>query len=51
MTAAEAAAAANVFKPAILIPMHWGDIVGSRDDAEVVAKAFSGKTVIRPAER
>ena len=51
MTAAEVAAAANVFKPAILIPMHWGDIVGSREDADAVAKAFGGATVIRPVER
>lgn len=51
MTAAEVASAANVFKPAMLIPMHWGDIVGSREDAEGVAKAFGGETVIRPVER
>ena len=41
MTAAEVAAAANEFKPAVLIPMHWGDIVGSRADADAVAKAFT----------
>jgi L-ascorbate metabolism protein UlaG (beta-lactamase superfamily) len=51
MTAAEVAAAANVFKPAVLIPMHWGDIVGSRGDADGVAKAFAGTTVIKPVER
>jgi L-ascorbate metabolism protein UlaG (beta-lactamase superfamily) len=52
MTAAEVAEAANTFKPAILVPMHWGDIVGSRADAEAVAKGFTaGKTVIRPQER
>jgi L-ascorbate metabolism protein UlaG (beta-lactamase superfamily) len=51
MTAAEVAAAANEFKPAILIPMHWGDIVGSRTDADTVARAFSGKTVILQVER
>jgi L-ascorbate metabolism protein UlaG (beta-lactamase superfamily) len=51
MTAAEMAAAANEFKPAVLIPMHWGDIVGSRADADAVAKAFTGRTVIRPVER
>jgi L-ascorbate metabolism protein UlaG (beta-lactamase superfamily) len=52
MTAAEVAEAANAFKPAILIPMHWGDIVGSKADAETVAKKFTaGKTVIRPVER
>ena len=51
MTAAEVAAVANEFKPAILIPMHWGDIVGSRADADAVTKGFSGATVIRPVER
>ena len=51
MTAAEVAAAANACRPGILIPMHWGDIVGSRDDADAVAKAFIGRTVIRPVER
>jgi L-ascorbate metabolism protein UlaG (beta-lactamase superfamily) len=52
MTAAEVAQAANAFKPAVLIPMHWGDIVGSRADAETVAKAFTaGTTVIRPLEK
>ncbi len=51
MTAAEVAAAANAFKPSILIPMHWGDIVGSRGDADAVAKAFVGRTEIRQVER
>jgi L-ascorbate metabolism protein UlaG (beta-lactamase superfamily) len=51
MTGSEVAAAGNVFKPAVLIPMHWGDIVGSRKDADGVAKAFAGETVIRPVER
>jgi L-ascorbate metabolism protein UlaG (beta-lactamase superfamily) len=51
MSAAEMAAAANRFKPAVLIPMHWGDIVGAKADADAVAKAFSGATVIRPIER
>jgi L-ascorbate metabolism protein UlaG (beta-lactamase superfamily) len=51
MTAAEMAAAANGFKPGVLIPMHWGDVVGSKVDADAVAKAYSGKTVIRPLER
>jgi len=48
---AEMAAAANGFKPKVLIPMHWGDIVGSKADAEAVAKAFSGTTVIKSPER
>jgi L-ascorbate metabolism protein UlaG (beta-lactamase superfamily) len=52
MTAVEVAQAANAFKPAVLIPMHWGDIVGSKADAETVARAFTaGKTVVRPVER
>jgi L-ascorbate metabolism protein UlaG (beta-lactamase superfamily) len=52
MTGAEVAQAANAFKPAVLVPMHWGDIVGTRQDAEAVAKAFTaGQTVIRPVER
>ena len=36
MTAAEAAQAANKLKPALAIPMHYGDadVVGTRSDAE-----------------
>lgn len=34
MTAEEAAAAVNVFRPGKVIPMHYDDIVGSRKDAE-----------------
>lgn len=48
MTATEVAEAANAFKPAVLIPMHWGDIVGSKADADTVAKTFTaGQTVIK----
>lgn len=34
MNAEEAAQAANLIKPKLAIPMHWGSIVGSRKDAE-----------------
>ena len=51
MTPDEMAAAANGFKPKVLIPMHWGDIVGSKADAEAVRKAFAGTTVIKAPER
>jgi len=34
MDAKEAAKAADVIKPKIAIPMHWGSIVGSKEDAE-----------------
>jgi L-ascorbate metabolism protein UlaG (beta-lactamase superfamily) len=51
MTAREAAEAANTFKPKVLIPMHWGDIVGSKADAEEVKKLYKGETVILKPER
>ncbi len=35
MNAKEAAQAANLIKPGVAVPMHWGDIVGSLADAEV----------------
>lgn len=34
MNAAEAAEALELIKPKVAIPMHWGDIVGTREDAE-----------------
>ena len=50
MTAIQAAEAANVFKPKLLIPMHYGSIVGSHADAETVKKLFKGETIIKPRE-
>ena len=51
MTAREAAEAANTFKPAVLIPMHWGDIVGTEKDSEELRSLFKGQTVIKRPER
>jgi len=51
MTAKQAADAANVFKPKTLVPIHWGDIVGSKSDAEDVKKLFKGATVILVPEQ
>lgn len=34
MNAGEAAQVANMIKPAMAVPMHWGDVIGSRADAE-----------------
>lgn len=51
MTAKQAAEAANIFKPKILVPMHWGEVVGSKTDAEEVKKLFKGETVIKTPER
>jgi L-ascorbate metabolism protein UlaG (beta-lactamase superfamily) len=50
MTARQAAEMANVFKPKILIPMHWGSIVGTQADAEEVKKLFKGETTIKQPE-
>lgn len=43
MTADEAAGAALDIKPEVAIPMHYGSIVGSADDAERFAEALKGK--------
>lgn len=51
MDAAEAARAANHFKPKTAIPYHWGDIVGSRSDAEKFAKSADCETkILTPGE-
>ncbi|MBI3005182.1 MAG: MBL fold metallo-hydrolase [Ignavibacteriales bacterium] len=51
MTGKEAADAANTFKPQALIPMHWGDIVGTNKDASEAQKAFKGETIIKSPEK
>ena len=51
MVARQAAEAANIFKPKVLIPMHFGGGLGSKDDAEEVKKLFKGETVILIPER
>ncbi|MCZ6701331.1 MAG: hypothetical protein O7B80_06760 [bacterium] len=45
-TTEEAAEAANTFRPRVAIPYHWGDIVGTRQDAERFAQSFTGETRI-----
>jgi L-ascorbate metabolism protein UlaG (beta-lactamase superfamily) len=51
MTAKQAAEAANVFKPKLLIPMHYGSIVGSNADADTVKRLFKGETKIKIQEK
>lgn len=34
MSVEEAVEAAKIIKPSLVIPMHWGSIVGTKDDAE-----------------
>ncbi len=51
MDATDAAQAANHIKPKLAIPYHWGDIVGSRSDAERFAGAAACDTkVLMPGE-
>lgn len=46
MDAKEAVEAARKICPKLVIPMHWGDVAGSKNDAEEVQKSFSGKVKI-----
>jgi len=43
MTADEAAEAAMAMKPSVAVPMHYGSIVGSEEDAKKFAKLLKGK--------
>jgi len=51
MDAKDAAEAANAIQPKILIPMHYGDVVGSEKDAETVKQLFKGETVVKEREK
>jgi L-ascorbate metabolism protein UlaG (beta-lactamase superfamily) len=46
MTAEEAVQAALDIKPTIAIPMHYGSIVGSKDDARKFAELLKGKVTV-----
>lgn len=46
MTAEEAADFCNLVKPNVAVPMHWGDIVGTRADAERFQALHNGRTEI-----
>ena len=51
MNAAEAAEAVKRFAPKQIVPYHWGDIVGSRKDAEKLVKQFPNQAVVvRPGD-
>lgn len=47
MTAAEAVEAAKAIRPKLAIPMHYGAIVGSEDDAKAFAQALEGVIPVR----
>jgi len=38
MTPGEAAEAARRIAPKVAVPMHWGDVIGTRDDALAFAR-------------
>jgi L-ascorbate metabolism protein UlaG (beta-lactamase superfamily) len=50
MTAKEAVNAVSAIKPKTAIPMHYGDIVGSKADAEYFKKNAGCEVVILPKE-
>ncbi len=47
MTADEAVQAARAIGPQIVIPMHYGDIVGTPNDAELFRAKYDGQTEIK----
>lgn len=51
MTAEEAARAALVIRPKIAVPMHYGDIVGSFDDARRFQDLLKGKIEVSILQR
>jgi L-ascorbate metabolism protein UlaG (beta-lactamase superfamily) len=50
MDAQEAAEAVKKIRPAHVVPMHWGSIVGSRADAERFAQLVAGLTTVHLLE-
>jgi len=50
MTADEAVQAAEAIGPKVVIPMHYGDIVGTEADAETFKTKYPGQTVIKQSE-
>ena len=46
MDSEEAAAAGEACGARVVVPIHWGDAVGSREDAESVGDHFSGQVVL-----
>lgn len=50
MTVDEALEAARALSPAIVVPMHYGDIVGATSDGETFARAWTGRTVVLQVE-
>ncbi|MCK5581192.1 MAG: MBL fold metallo-hydrolase [Candidatus Omnitrophica bacterium] len=47
MTGGEAAQAAKLINPKIVVPMHWGSIIGSKKDAETMKDLLSSSYDVR----
>jgi len=50
MTPEEAAAAARVLRPQVVVPMHYGSGIGSAEDGRRLAELYSGRVVVLEAE-
>ncbi len=51
MTIPEAVEAASEFCPRVVVPMHYGDIVGYDNDGAMFAASYSGRTHVLKPER
>jgi L-ascorbate metabolism protein UlaG (beta-lactamase superfamily) len=52
MTPEEAAEAARRIQPRMAVPMHWGEHIGRREDAEEFARLAPGEVrIMAPAGR
>ncbi len=51
MTIDEAIKAASEFCPRVVVPMHYGDIVGYDNDGAMFAASYSGRTRVLKPER
>jgi len=50
MTIDEAIEAAKLISPQVVVPMHYGDIVGSDNDGALFAAGYPGRTVVLQPE-
>ncbi len=46
MNVEDAVKAADIIKPKVVIPFHWGSVFGTKADAEKFKSLYSGQTVI-----
>ncbi|HOG47652.1 MAG TPA: MBL fold metallo-hydrolase [Anaerolineae bacterium] len=51
MTASEAAAAANAIRPTTAVPMHWGRIIGGREDVEQFQRLCQAQVQVLEEEK